>query len=186
MIGGTRGGNILYYPILKRIISAALLAQKNSKTISPAQKLKNTALLEPLVKPAPINFYPSSTAPSVNLADNIAKGDESMTPLQFTKNPVADCRVWYMPKDIISVANTWTRVAKGLKAGGKGLCVNGGLNMAGNGNATSAGGANASDTTTAILGGISPPTAFTGAVSLVGTSVGFVALGLSIALVWVL
>lgn len=47
-----------------------------------------------------------------------------------------------MPADIISVANTWIRVAKGVKAGGSGLCINGTLSNAttGTANTKAAGG----------------------------------------------
>lgn len=52
-----------------------------------------------------------------------------MTPLQFSQAEMADCRIYYMPNDIISVENTWTRIVNGFKNGGKGLCVNGGLQI---------------------------------------------------------
>lgn len=130
--GGVQGANVLAYPALEPIVKLALQSQSNSTTITAAQQLRNVAVLSPLLQRAPINLYPSPTSPSVNFLDNIAEGDTSMTPLQFSQPELADCRMYYMPKDTISVEYTWTRVAKGFRTGGKGLCVNGGLQITSN------------------------------------------------------
>lgn len=63
--------------------------------------------------------------PCAFLQINIAKGNKSQTPLRFTRAPNAECRMYYMPEDIIVVQNTWERVARNIKNGGKGLCING-------------------------------------------------------------
>ena len=73
--------------------------------------------------------------------DSIAKDEKDDVPMQFRDARKADCRMWYMPKDIVSVENTWTRIARGLKVGGKGLCVQGDLKGPGD-NDTPAGGGN--------------------------------------------
>ena len=35
--------------------------------------------------------------------------------------------MWYMPRDMVDVQYTWVRVARGVEAGGEGLCVWGNL-----------------------------------------------------------
>ena len=128
VIGGTQGGEVFSYVGLKATVQAAITALTNKSTTIAIEGGKAAALavLSPLIKPAPIKYYPNPKAPSVNLIDNVAQGDTSVTPLQFTKSPVADCRFFYMPEDILSVEYTWTRLIKGFGKGGKGLCVGGG------------------------------------------------------------
>jgi len=70
-------------------LTAALAEIQDDQTLSPDEKAKVKALLSPLVQPASINY---SKDPSVNYLDNIGQGDKSMTPLQFTNSPTADCR----------------------------------------------------------------------------------------------
>lgn len=130
LIGGTQGGQILYYTDIKQIATDALkvynlstnASEDNSSLIPSASAMQQ--LIIPLRDQSPINYSPV-TPPSINALENIAQGGESETPLQFTQAPYAECRFYYMPEDIISVLNTWERVAKGMINGGEGLCING-------------------------------------------------------------
>lgn len=132
VIGGTQGGQILYYTDIKQIATDALKIYNLSTNVSgdssirldipPASAMQQ--LITPLTDQSPINYSPR-TPPSINLLDNIAQGDESETPLQFTRSPDAECRFYCMPEDIVSLLNTWERVAKGMMNGGEGLCING-------------------------------------------------------------
>ncbi|KAL9086356.1 MAG: hypothetical protein Q9165_007142 [Trypethelium subeluteriae] len=120
VIGGTQGGEALDYTFLQDTLApeAIQLAAKNGN--KQASALVNKTLA-PLIVPPPINI----TAFGINIRDNIGQGDGSQIPLQFTKSPMADCRMFYMPGDTFNVSYTWKRVAEGIKAGGKGLCING-------------------------------------------------------------
>jgi hypothetical protein len=67
-----------------------------------------------------------STASSVNLRDNVRKGDDSETPLEFVYE-AADCRLFYTQERLASVSETWRAVALarwGAKGVGEG-CVKG-------------------------------------------------------------
>jgi len=150
VIGGTQGANVLSYSIFKLLSTAALAGIQDDQTLSPDEKAKVKGLLSPLVQPAPINY---SKDPSVNYLDNIGQGDKSMTPLQFNKSPTADCRFFYMPQDILGVENTWTRVAKGIRAGGTGLCINATPGNSVNGTITGGNGT--------VTGGKTPPSPIT-------------------------
>ena len=122
LIGGVRGAQVMEYSTLADWASLAQLAAQLSNdtdAIATANRL-----LGPLMDPPPIQPVDAGSS-SINLRDNIAQGDASLTPLQFTAGPYADCRFFYTPHDMLNVTWTWGRVAKGIAAGGKGFCVNG-------------------------------------------------------------
>ena len=122
VIGGTQGGEDLSVSTIQVFIGitqklAAL--SNNTNLIAGLNRTLSSFLKQPPIPPVNLD------AVTFNVRDNIAKGDESQTPLQFTRSPNADCRTFYMAGDILNVTYTWNRVAKGLAANGKGLCING-------------------------------------------------------------
>ena len=124
VIGAVQGAEFLSFDSLQAFASDAIHASKNSSEGSGANASSVGQLLQPLTSPAPVSVFPSALQPGLNFRDNIAQGDASLTPLQFTYMP-ADCRFFYMPADLLNVTNTWARVVQGVKAGGRGLCING-------------------------------------------------------------
>ena len=172
VIGGTQGGQVLEYTDIKPIATDALkiynlstnTPEDNSSLIPSASAMQQ--LITPLTDQSPINYLPV-THPSINLLDNIAQGDETETPLQFIHAPNAECRFYYMPKDIVSVLNTWERVAQGMMNGGKGLCINGTWLRSSASSPTFAGGnlsVNTGTSPSASVGsGVGPSTALVGA-----------------------
>ena len=128
VIGGVQGAQVLQLPALLQAVEDAITLQANTTGNSSAQVNQTQNTLGPLLSP-PIATFPGESSVSVNLLDNIAENDTSVTPLQFSGGIAADCRAYYMPADITSMANTWARVARGVKAGGKGLCINGTLTV---------------------------------------------------------
>ena len=171
MIGGVQGGQILQYPDIKQIATDALkiynlstnVSGDNSSLLPSAPAMQQ--LITPLTNQSPINYWPA-TPPSINLLDNIAQGDDSETPLQFTRAPDAECRFYYMPEDMVSMLNTWERVAKGMKHGGKGLCINGTWLRSSPSSPTVAGGNPSVNTVTlpsaSVGSGVGPSAAFVG------------------------
>lgn len=146
VIGGVQGAQVLELPVVQSFARQAIALQVNATGNPSAQTNETRRLLQSLASPPPIAPLFGAASVSVNLLDNIAQNDTSMTPLQFSGGIAADCRFYYMPADITNVANTWARVAKGVKAGGRGLCINGTLSHSTcNGGAplTSKGGASA-------------------------------------------
>ncbi|KAL6712713.1 hypothetical protein ACLMJK_009735 [Lecanora helva] len=131
VIGGTQGGIVFPFPTLQSLAQQAIALQANTTGNSSAQTSQVQKILGPLTLPPPIATSPNPGAVSVNLVDNVAENDSTVTPLQFSGGIPADCRTYYMPGDITSMANTWARVARGVKAGGKGLCVNGTMSSRG-------------------------------------------------------
>lgn len=127
VIGGVQGGEVLALPDLQNWASQAIALQVNGTGNSSAKSYETRRLLQSLASPPPITPETRTESVSVNLLDNIAQNDSSMTPLQFSGGIAANCRFYYMPADITNVTNTWARVAKGVKAGGNGLCINGTL-----------------------------------------------------------
>ncbi|KAI9700928.1 MAG: hypothetical protein M1820_006689 [Bogoriella megaspora] len=142
---GGEAGSFAFIQILAKFVIT------QTQNTSAADEIQKT--LAPLLDYPPIN--PSTgldAVMEVNLRDNIAKDDESQTPLQFTQSPKANCRIFYMPGDVVNATSTWNRIAKGIAASGKGLCVNGtitrspGAYSAPNSNGPQPGNANAAPT----------------------------------------
>lgn len=125
VVGGVQGGQILYFSDIQEGVSEAIAFQANGTGNSTIQTSQIQNVLVPLASPPPIATLPGKTSVSVNFLDSIAQNDTSATPLQFTGGIAADCRFYYMPADYDTVSNTWARVARGVKAGGSGLCING-------------------------------------------------------------
>ena len=125
VIGGTQGGAVESLESLIQIATEAVAVQAIVTGNSSAQADQARKALDPLVSSPPLSVAPGPDVVGVNFLDNIAENDTSAIPLQFSGGIPADCRFYYMPKDIVSVANTWARVAEGVKVKGKGLCVNG-------------------------------------------------------------
>ena len=124
VVGGVQGAQIFRAEDFPQFFGTAIQLQENNTGYSSPQAAEARRMFGRLAKQPPL--FPDVTgAVSVNLLDNIAQNDSSVTPLQFSGGVAADCRMYYMPADILSMANTWSRVAKGIKAGGKSLCVNG-------------------------------------------------------------
>lgn len=122
VIGGTQGAQVSKFDDVKVLASVALDLVKEK--VFAAFKDDAVKFLGPLVQPAPVKV--NTEVSQFNFRDNIAQGDQSFTPLQFS-SVKAECRFFYMPADILNVTNTWKRVIRGLSAGGKGLCINGNL-----------------------------------------------------------
>ena len=164
MIGGTQGGQVVSLSLLQIAVTATLQFGANASSISSADKKSYAAALLPLLQQSPIALYPSTGNPSVNFLDNIASGDKQGVPLQFLKGPVAECRIWYVAKDMVDVENTWQRVASGVKQGGQGLCVGGSLKGKVSATVSEGGGnGNATRSRPAVGPSSSSTTAFTGA-----------------------
>ncbi len=125
VIGGVQGAQVEKLADLQAIAAEAIEVQIEANGNSSTKTSQTRKLLGSLASPPPIAPAPSDV--SVNLLDSIAQGDTSATPLQFSGSITADCRFYYMPADIISMANTWARVAQGDKAGGSGRYINGSL-----------------------------------------------------------
>lgn len=136
VIGGVQGGAVLPLAHLQSFAAEAIAYQVNATGNSSAVSADTRKLLQSLASPPPIITDDGADSVSVNLLDNIAENDTSMTPLQFSGGIAANCRIYYMPADITSMAYTWARVAKGVKAGGSGLCINGTLSNSTTGTAT--------------------------------------------------
>ncbi|KAI9715401.1 MAG: hypothetical protein M1828_000861 [Chrysothrix sp. TS-e1954] len=117
VIGGTQGGIEVPFTDIAELAEVAI-------GIAKAQNL-SAEVLEPLTRSIPIQQGAAGQS-RVNLLDNIGKDDDTLTPLQFTRW-LADCRMFYIPKDIVDAQYTWQRVAKGIASGGQGLCVQGSL-----------------------------------------------------------
>lgn len=124
VIGGVQGALVLTLSDLQDSASQAIALQVHDTGNSSAKSYETRRLLQSLASPPPIAPESRPESVSVNFWDNIAQNDPSMTPLQFSGGIAADCRFYYMPADITNVTNTWARVAKGVKAGGDGLCIN--------------------------------------------------------------
>ena len=125
IIGGVQGAQVEEADFLQLAASAAIEAQAEAKGNSSVEASRTQKLLGSLALPPPIAAAPSGV--SVNLLDNIAENDTSVTPLQFTGGIASNCRTYYTLPDFVNSANTWARVARGGKAGGSGLCINGTL-----------------------------------------------------------
>ena len=118
-IGGTQGAEEVSFSYIAELAQVAI---DIGNAINATEEVQ---ALEPLTRNAPIQASPLSRI-SVNLLDNLGKDDQDLTPLQFTRL-LADCRMFYMPRDMVDVRNTWQRVAAGVANGGEGLCVSGNL-----------------------------------------------------------
>ena len=118
VVGGVQGGLVLRHDWIVAYAKQAIDALSKSSA-SPSQLRKS---LEPLAQGPPIR-----SMLMLNTQDMIAQGDESSTPLQFAATMTANCRFYYEPSDMVNVDHTWARVARGIKANGTGLCVNGTL-----------------------------------------------------------
>ncbi|KAL9085104.1 MAG: hypothetical protein Q9165_007748 [Trypethelium subeluteriae] len=119
-IGGVQGFHrISFSDIKKQVLWAHSAVQQENDTNLAA---KWQELLGPIASNPPI--WPTSLDEChVNMRDSIARDDASMTPLQFTRSSKADCRFFYMPKDMSSVEYTWSRVANGIAGGGNSFCI---------------------------------------------------------------
>lgn len=152
VIGGVQGGQAIEFEDLQVWAEEAINFQIEATGKSSTGFALIYKLLGRLALPPPIATT-TKAAGGINFLDNIAEKDTTNTPLQFSGGIAADCRMFYMPADITSVSNTWARVAKGIKNGGTGLCINGelpeftsarttsrstneGSNVTGNGNST--------------------------------------------------
>ncbi|KAF2234971.1 hypothetical protein EV356DRAFT_544524 [Viridothelium virens] len=121
-IGGVQGSNVVSVSNIKQQVSLAQDAIQRAN--DSALDAKGQEFLSPLASDPPI--WPTSLSQcNMNMKDNIARDDASSTPLQFTRSPNADCRFFYMPKDMSSVEYTWSRIANGIARAGTGFCING-------------------------------------------------------------
>ena len=137
VIGGTQGGEVLPVSTAQLFVGitqklAAL--SNNTRLIATVNQV-----LPPFSKPPPIQPVSLGDV-TFNVRDNIAKGDETQTPLQFTRSPNADCRTFYKAQDLLNVTYTWSRITKGIADGGKGLCINGVIMSGANSSSNSSGG----------------------------------------------
>ena len=163
VIGGVQGAQVVESAQFSVLATEAIADQASATGNSSTQAAQVLKTLGPLIVDSPLNVAATPGQPSVNAVDNIAQGDKTVTPLQFYGIP-ANCRFYYMPSDISSVSYTWARVAKGVKAGGSGLCIGGSLSNStqlANGTIGGAG----SNSTSGRNGTIT----FTGAASIVET-----------------
>jgi hypothetical protein len=119
VVGGVQGGLVLRHDWIVGYANQAIDAL--SKSSASPSRLRE--FLEPLAQDPPIR-----SILTLNTQDMIAQGDESATPLQFAASMTSNCRFYYQPSDMVNVDHTWARVARGIKANGTGLCVNGTIN----------------------------------------------------------
>ncbi|KAG8533557.1 uncharacterized protein KY384_001297 [Bacidia gigantensis] len=148
VIGGTQGGEVGQYETqIRGLVAAALLYQSNLTTLSTAQKAKNAAILYPILQPPPIRYYADGVGPTVNLLDNIAAeeggtgtGREGVSHCSFggASRPIVACGI--CPRTLLGWRIRGRGLREGLKNGGKGLCVNGGLKKKEGGNGATSGG----------------------------------------------
>lgn len=127
LIGGTQGGEDLTFESLQTYAAAAIEISERVNGQGSEEATKTHKILDTLADNAPLLPFPLAT-PSVNFRDNIADGDKSMTPLQFTSRP-ADCRTYYTAEDIVAVNSTWSRIMNGVAKNGDGLCINGTVSL---------------------------------------------------------
>ncbi|KAI9698904.1 MAG: hypothetical protein M1820_007325 [Bogoriella megaspora] len=123
VIGGTQGGEVISVATIQQFISTTQTLAALSNNDSLISLVNRT--LTPFLQPPPLRPVSLDTGANFNIRDNIAEGDESMTPLQFTRSKDADCRTFHTKGDLLNVTYTWERVARGIARGGKGLCING-------------------------------------------------------------
>lgn len=126
VVGGVQGRQVLPIEDLRRQAKDALAAQANATGVSSELDF-TLELLGSLASPSPIAYSPGDGSVAINLLDNIAENDTTFTPLKFLGGIAANRRMFYVAADLTSVANTWARVAAGVRTGGSGLCVNGNL-----------------------------------------------------------
>ena len=125
VIGGVQGAEVMDADIISLTAGLAIQMQAEAKGNSSVEASRTQKLLGSLALGPQFAAIPSGI--SVNLLDNIAEKDTSVTPLQFTGGIASNCRTYYTLPDFVNSANTWARVARGVKAGGSGLCINGTL-----------------------------------------------------------
>ncbi|KAI9660320.1 MAG: hypothetical protein M1821_009670 [Bathelium mastoideum] len=137
-IGGVQGSNELDFSTIQGFAQSAIQVASLTAGNNSAEGRETLKLLSPLAANPPIVL--GSSGASLNARDNIADGDTTETPLQFTRL-YSDCRIFNTPGDVLNVTNTWTRIVNGIAAGGKGLCINGtiGRFADASGNATATG-----------------------------------------------
>jgi hypothetical protein len=124
IIGGSQGGEAYPFSTIQGYAAAGLY-MLNSTNSTYAQNLsisKSSAqqILAPLAGKPPLNLFGSGA--ELNFRDSIAKGDKTMTPLQFLKAKAADCKVFYLREDLLNMTVTYERIAKGEY-----VCVDGGM-----------------------------------------------------------
>ena len=124
VIGGVQGNQVLEVPAFQVEVQAAIDYQADSTGNSSKEADLTRKTLGALAATPPL-LPDAGSKVSVNFLDGIAANDTTATPLQFSGGIAADCRTYYMHDDLFNLAYTWSRIAKGVKAGGKGLCVNG-------------------------------------------------------------
>ena len=122
VIGGVQGSNELPFSIIKKFARDSLEIVAYSTGSNSSDTQNALEVLGTLDSEPPIQLATSGA--SLNVRDNIADGDTTETPLQFTRL-YSDCRFFYTPGDIFNVTYTWSRIANGIAAGGRGLCING-------------------------------------------------------------
>lgn len=174
IIGGTQGGEEQSMAVIQSYAKSAAEIFSATNKQSVISSVPGYETLKLLLQDTPLALWKGLDFQKVNIRDNIAPGDASMTPLQFVKME-ADCRMFYMARDLFDVGYTWQRVFDGVKKGGEGFCIDGTVSKwgVGDSNGTVVGGSNG---TVGSSGSKGP--AFTGSGVSVANSARAVAFGL--------
>jgi hypothetical protein len=111
-IGGVAGSEMWPFTSLHDFAEVALFIAQNLTSLSSDDVANINSTLVPLVAPPPVNINMASSG--VNFFNNFAGGDlTSNVPLQFQAPQPADCHVFYVLDDLVSVGDNWERIAAG-------------------------------------------------------------------------
>lgn len=93
-IGGVQGAEDVGFSVFQAYADVALglISEPGSNITSANLPAGSLDVLKAVNQSSPLQI---NGKPTLNFRDNIAKGDKSETPLQFTRAPSVDCRVYY-------------------------------------------------------------------------------------------
>jgi hypothetical protein len=111
-VGGTKGGNDYAF---QSVLALKQAVYQSGSTAQQAEWNK-TALGEITSLPAQRSY-----AASLNVRDQIRRGDEAQIPLQFVYEK-ADYRIWFTPAMVADVRAIWRKVAGVAWGGEEGVC----------------------------------------------------------------
>jgi hypothetical protein len=112
VIGGVQGSQTLTFQSLGvfAFIASSLTGNVTWNTDNGAAAA--TELLAPLIADPPVNYDPTTS--QLNFLNSFGGGDPNTNvPLQFQPPQKADCRLYNIADDLVSVVQTWDRIATG-------------------------------------------------------------------------
>jgi hypothetical protein len=111
-IGGVAGSEMWFWSVLSEFAGVAQLLAQNLTSLSSDDLTNINNVLNPLINEPPVNFNPAGS--SLNFLNNFAGGDlTSNVPLQFQTAQPAGCHMFNILDDLVSVGDTWERIAAG-------------------------------------------------------------------------